>query len=167
MHPAVCDLELIHLTVVVYSSITKLRCRVVRESGTLEQAALPTTRGTSLSHRMYSFDGFRKSTPPQNRQRMVRFYSLKQQSADLVGGVTYVYSIQCVRQEPALSEAAPRKPLNPNPQNLNPQPSTLNPAPTVPPRPKPKTLKPAKARKICNTRGSGSPEPLPSELATF
>ena len=37
------------------------------------------------AHRLYSLDGFRKSTPPQNRQLFVYHYELEQQ-VDIFGG---------------------------------------------------------------------------------
>ena len=43
---------------------------------------------TNLSHIMYQLDGFRKSSPPQNRQLVVLISKNKQQVDDLVGELT-------------------------------------------------------------------------------
>ena len=43
----------------------------------------------ALSHTMHQLNGFRKSTPPQNRQRNVLIGKSKQQVVDSVGGLTF------------------------------------------------------------------------------
>ena len=43
------------------------------------------TAAISLSHIMYQLNGFRKSTPPENRQLIVYLYQLKYQFDSLMG----------------------------------------------------------------------------------
>ena len=44
--------------------------------------------GATLSHRMYFFIGFRKSTPPQNRQHIILISDDKEQVYDFVRELT-------------------------------------------------------------------------------
>jgi hypothetical protein len=43
----------------------------------------------TLSHRMYSLNGFRKSTPPQNRQPNISIRNSKEQIGDFVGKLAF------------------------------------------------------------------------------